>query len=227
MTDPASSNVQAWLAKEVVRLGRYLVRLVGDRASFGAIDRAHWVVVLGDAGALKRVGRVLRIRSDRDSTTLHFDRVHEIRGSLAASDVGLTAPAGSIARLRPEDLANVLARDGASVATVPLIEDATYVRELLELATRDDLLGPAEGPEEFIVDMGVRDRYLVGKLAPRKPGEPEGDKVEPAAELYRARGRVEPEEDALDEIDTTNNQSLVPSSMGLTFCVGRSVGFLD
>ncbi len=248
MTDPASSNVQAWLAKEVVRLGRYLVRLVGDRASFGAIDRAHWVVVLGDAGALKRVGRVLRIRSDRESTTLHFDRVHEIRGSLAASDVGLTAPAGSIARLRPEDLANVLARDGASVATVPLIEDATYVRELLELATRDDLLGPAEGPEEFIVDMGVRDRYLVGKLAPRKPGEPEGDKVEPAAaadevgslddvreaplhepgaEFNRASGRVEPEEDALDEIDTTNNQSLVPSSMGLTFCVGRSVGFLD
>lgn len=35
----------------------------------------------------------------------------------------------------------------------------------------DDLLGPAGGPEEFIVDMGVRDRYLVGKLAPMDNAE--------------------------------------------------------
>src|SRR6185436_18133160 len=42
-----------------------------------------------------------------------------------------------------------------------------------------------------------------------------------------ASGRVEPEDDALDEIDTTNNQSLVPSSMGLTFCVGSDVVTLD
>ena len=34
----------------------------------------------------------------------------------------------------------------------------------------DDLLGPANGPHEQIVDMGVRDRYLVGKLAPRESG---------------------------------------------------------
>ena len=32
----------------------------------------------------------------------------------------------------------------------------------------DDLLGPAEGPYEWVVDMGVRDRYLVGKLAPQR-----------------------------------------------------------
>ena len=37
---------------------------------------------------------------------------------------------------------------------------------------------------------------------------------------------MEPEDDALDEIDTTNNQSLVPSSMGLTFCVAPDVGKL-
>src|SRR5690606_29365454 len=106
--------------------------------------------------------------------------------------------------------------------------------------TRDDLLGPANGPEELVVDMSVRDRYLVGKLAPRAPGdatmatevEPaaaadeEDDSAqendaplhEPGAEFNRASGRVEPDEDALDEIDTTNHQSLVPPSLGRTSC---------
>ena len=92
--------------------------------------------------------------------------------------------------------------------------------------------------------MSVRDRYLVGKLAPRRPDDEQAARVEPAsaaeesgdledertaplhepgAEFASASGRVEPEDDALDEIDTTNNQSLVPSSMGLTFCVAPDV----
>ena len=91
--------------------------------------------------------------------------------------------------------------------------------------------------------MSVRDRYLVGKLAPRTPGDAttarrgracsggrrrwttrRGERrprsTSPAPSSTARAGRVEPEDDALDEIDTTNNQSLVPSSMGLTFCVG-------
>ena len=43
--------------------------------------------------------------------------------------------------------------------------------ELLQLAVMDDLLGPAGGPHERIVDMGVRARYLVGKLAPREAAQ--------------------------------------------------------
>ena len=113
---------------------------------------------------------------------------------------------------------------------------------------RDDLLGPAGGPQELIKDMSVRDRYLVGKLAPRRPDEGETAQVEPAAaadesgdldeerpaplhepgaEFASTSGRVEPEDDALDEIDTTSNQSLVPSSMGLTFCVAPEVDSLS
>ena len=104
----------------------------------------------------------------------------------------------------------------------------------------DDLLGPAGGPHERIVDMGVRDRYLVGKLAPREAAqggieglegplanedaeEPIDPKApgqhEPGAEFGTATGRVEPESDAADEIDAASNQSLVPSSLGMTFCV--------
>jgi hypothetical protein len=250
MTTTAKPNAPAWLAKDVTPLGPFVVRLRCDRTSLGALATGHWVVVVDAAGALKGVGRILRIRADLESTTLYFDRLHAVRAPGTVIDVGLTPLTGLVARLRPEDLAMVLSRDGvASTADVPLIEDAAYVRALLELATRDDLLGPANGPEEFVLDMGVRDRYLVGKLAPRKPvNKTTGVDVEPAAgadevddsvqendaplhepgaEFNRASGRVEPEDDALDEIDTTNNQSLVPSSMGLTFCVGADVEALD
>src|SRR5262249_16639764 len=116
-----------------------------------------------------------------------------------------------------------------------------YIRELLQLAVMDDLLGPADGPREQIVDMGVRDRYLVGKLAPREAErggieglegplvadeeeEPDDLEVhngrhEPGAEFDGTTGRIDAEAEAADEIDAASNQSLVPSSIGLTFCV--------
>jgi hypothetical protein len=109
----------------------------------------------------------------------------------------------------------------------------------------DDILGPANGPHEQIVDMGVRDRYLVGKLAPREDDsggieglegplateaeeEPEDLEVhhgrhEPGAEFDTTTGRVDAEADSADEIDASSNQSLIPSSFGLTFCVDGDV----
>ena len=249
MTMTTASDALAWLAKEATPFSPFVVRFDGDRVG-GAVASGHWVVVVDATGALKSVGRILRIRTDLETTTLYFDKLHAAKEAASLADLGLTLPQGNVTRLRPEDLSAVLARDGVSSPDdVPLIHDAAYVRELLELATRDDLLGPANGPEELIVDMSVRDRYLVGKLAPRMPcnaamgadiepaaaaGEQDDSAQEndaplhePGAEFNRASGRVEPEDDALDEIDTTNNQSLVPSSMGLTFCVGPDVKTLD
>ena len=228
--------------------GPHTVRLSGDRVIFGAVDGGHWIVVVDGSGTVRRVGRVLRVRADVDSATIYFDRCHSFEIGLPLSDVGLTLPRGPASRLREEDLGKLLEQGGVALEAIPIIDDARYVRDLLELATRDDLLGPAGGPEEFIVDMSVRDRYLVGKLGPRKPLVMHGVAVEPAAaaddpgdlddereaglhepgaEFNRASGRVVPEDDALDEIDTTNNQSLVPSSVGLTFCVAPDVETLD
>lgn len=246
MTTAATPNIQAWFATEITPVGPYTVRLAGEDSRIGAVDQDHWVVVADATGRVDRVGRILRVRTDLKSTYLYFDRLHIAKNAVRIADFGLTLPERPLARLRPEDLDRVLAREGiSSTSDIALIQDATYVRELLELAMRDDLLGPANGPEEFVIDMSVRDRYLVGKLAPRKPGEANAavevepatasDEVEesleeneaplhePGAEFNRASGRVAPEDDALDEIDTTNNQSLVPSSMGLTFCVGPGV----
>jgi hypothetical protein len=248
MPSIADLNFQVWLVKKFDSRGPYVVRLHGEQPTFSAIREGHYIALLGTKGGLDRVGKILRIRSDLQSTAIYFECVHAIRTSTSLSDVGLTEPAGPVTRLRPEDLAIILARDGLSVSDVPVVQDVAYVRDLLEIAVRDDLLGPAGGPHELIKDMSVRDRYLVGKLAPRRPDDGEVLRVEPAAaadevgdledertapihepgaEFARASGRVEPEEDALDEIDTTNNQSLVPSSMGLTFCVAPDVKMLS
>jgi len=244
MTTTTAPNAQAWLAKEATSLGPFVVRLDGDRIG-SAVAPGHWVVVVDAAGAMKRVGRILRIRTDLEATTLYFDKLHVVKKAGALGDIGLTLPQGLVTRLRLEDLSVVLGRDGlSSPDDVLLIQDVAHARDLLEMAVRDDLLGPAGGQHELIKDMSVRDRYLVGKLAPRRPGDGEMVLVEPAAgtdemgdiederaapihepgaEFASASGRVEPEDDALDEIDTTNNQSLVPSSMGLTFCVAPDV----
>jgi hypothetical protein len=248
MTMIPAPNAQAWLAKEAASRSPFVVRLGSDHID-STVAPGHWVVVVDAAGALKRVGRVLRVRTDLENTTLYFDELHVVKKAGALAEIGLTLPQGLVTRLRPEDLSAALGRDGlSSPDDVPLIQDVAYVRDLLEASVRDDLLGPAGGPHELIKDMSVRDRYLVGKLAPRRPDDDQAARIEPAsaaeesgdledertaplhepgAEFASTSGRVEPEDDALDEIDTSNNQSLVPSSMGLTFCVAPDVATLS
>src|SRR6202140_5548797 len=153
---------------------------------------------------------------------------------------------GSISRAQWSAFITALPKlTGGTLDDVPLIGDQAYIRELLQLAVMDDLLGPANGSREQIVDMGVRDRYLVGKLAPREvpdggieglegplatepEEEPESLEVhhgrhEPGAEYNSTTGRVDAEADSADEIDASSNQSLIPSSFGMTFCVDGNV----
>ena len=59
----------------------------------------------------------------------------------------------------------------ASICAMELDGNETnrvYVRKLLKTIVTDDLLGPAQGPDEEIVGMSVRDRYILGRLGPRK-----------------------------------------------------------
>ncbi len=247
----------AWIAIDhglptAPRLAPYILVLKGERSLYKAIKEDDWVLVLNPAGGISRVGRVLRIRSDLETTTLYFDRVLEVSESVSIAVTSLTPPtSGSIGRVQWTDFVETLPKAlHRTIADVPTVgsdprapqyqQELAYIRELLQLAVMDDLLGPAGGPHERIVDMGVRDRYLVGKLAPREAArggieglegplanedaeEPTDPKApgqhEPGAEFGTTTGRVEPESDAADEIDAASNQSLVPSSLGMTFCV--------
>ncbi|HHK41489.1 MAG TPA: helicase, partial [Planctomycetaceae bacterium] len=76
-----------------------------------------------------------------------------------------------------------------------------------------DLLGPAEGPEEEVVDTSVRARYLVGQLAPA------GAVLEPDEQDDLPQECTTVSDDGEAEEDRLQSESLMPSSMGLTFAV--------
>ncbi|MBM9518766.1 DISARM system helicase DrmA [Desulforhopalus vacuolatus] len=197
------------------------------------------------------VGRVFRRRYSLEETSFYFD------GYLPASPIAtldeLTIPV-------PENKAPINRLDwalfetalktttGVSWTAFPVISGGTpheqaYVRELMQAAITDDLLGPADGPVEEIIGMSVRDRYLVGKLAPMSRTEDRSELI------YRQREGDSDDKDGQDnlvpyvnpdhisrdkitssgvddedkEVDASTNQSLVPSSFGFTFCVDSTV----
>jgi len=248
MTDKKEiKSPNAWIAIDYgintdLMLAPFVLVLKGERSLYQAIKEDDWLLIINTQGSITRVGCVLRIRSYLDMTTIYFDKLLNVDPTVS---LGLTAlnppPTGSVARLQWTDFVEALPKVlNKSIADITSITDQTYIRELLQLAVMDDLLGPAGGSYEQIIDMGVRDRYLVGKLAPREDSKnviegldrsmendelaepedyiPAGQHV-PGTEFGTATGRVESEADSPDEIDASSNQSLVPSSMGITFCV--------
>lgn len=86
----------------------------------------------------------------------------------------------------------------------------TYIRqELLDTIIRD-LLGPAGGEEEVVDEQYVRDRYILGLLAPKgQSALPDDDE-----DLALAG---EDNEDGVVEPASIRNATLQPSSFGLTF----------
>jgi hypothetical protein len=95
-------------------------------------------------------------------------------------------------------------------------ESAYELRERLFEAVVKDLLGPAEGPDEEIAGTGIRDRYLVGQLAPR------GMVANPEEYDDVARAGAGTAEEGQPDTETPPARTLMPSSIGLTFCRFRS-----
>ncbi len=87
------------------------------------------------------------------------------------------------------------------------------IRDELQRAVLLDLLGPAGGPQEEVDDRSLRDRYLVGMLAPRN------SEVQASDDDDHAEGGAGAPEDGPTDVDTPVTQSYAPSSIGLTFAV--------
>ena len=242
-----NSTPEAWIVvdrgfEDDARLADKGVYLKGSHL---ALYEGAWVLVLNPAGGIVRVGRVLRIRVDAEGTSLYFDKSKTIDPAVGIGSTGLLPPtAGSIVRAPWTEFAEAIPRAlGVTLADIPLIENEAYVRELLQYAIMDDLLGPAGGPEELIVDMSVRDRYLVGKLAPMEnsgrgedvapPENNEEDEpadLEPKAQSNKVDSPQKSgggDSEAEEEVDTASNQSLAPSSLGFTFCVDGDAESLE
>lgn len=256
----------AWMIRGDKNASPYVLRIDLNPALTGGIHEGDAVAVC-TPGALLRFGRVYRKRGALGQTTLYLDGVVEPDSTTAPEAVGLPSGVDVPARrLEWGSFEGALSQvAGICFSALPVIPGDTnvqkaYLRELLQLATVDDLLGPANGPEEDIVGMGVRARYLVGKLAPREPasgltiplvrtelsdedvGDGESGDLRPLAEVgpgKAARRRLPGEEfsattgtqDVEDETGTevsaSKNQSFIPSSIGLTFCIDESVDELE
>ncbi|MGX7925485.1 DISARM system helicase DrmA [Tsuneonella sp. HG094] len=231
---------------------QFALTLAIGKKLVGGVSEGDWVLVADSAGNALRIGRVLRLRSDLDRTTIYFDQAIDCLAEATLAAAGLSSPSsGSVGRLQWSDFVDaVLKLTGKPLDEIPLIDTQAYIRELLQLAVMDDLLGPANGPDEQIVEMSVRDRYLVGKLAPQQRGEAGGieglegplgvedeeepDDLEvhtgrhdPGAEFDGTTGKVDAEAEAAEEIDAASNQSLIPSSLGFTFCVDGDVDQIE
>ncbi len=89
------------------------------------------------------------------------------------------------------------------------------IRGKLKEMVFSDLLGPAGGPEEEIDEQRVRDRYLVGMLAPKG-----WEAVVPPEEQDElAVGGPDTEQDGSTDISALQTPTFFPSSCGMTFSV--------
>jgi hypothetical protein len=235
-------NLSAWIAVigETNSLKQFTLTLGGGESKYQAIKDGDWILIADSKAQAIAVGRIYRIRSDLKKTYVYLDKVLEFESPASLSTTSLHLPASNkTGRLQWTEFAEAIPQlSGQSLADVPLIKEEVYIRELLQHAVMDDLLGPAKGPNEQIVEMSVRDRYLVGKLAPRDTVD-EGsdignsaideakDDVEPGDLFVKTKSSVSEsvkslgkgEIETADEVDVSKNQSLVPSSFGMTFCV--------
>ena len=98
------------------------------------------------------------------------------------------------------------------------------IRAELEAMVVGDLLGPAGGESEELTERTVRDRYIVGVLAPSRAGSPteaeaEEDEETPLIPDELAEGGSDTVDDGTTDKDVPVAAGFLPSSIGMTFCV--------
>lgn len=266
MSDSADQRVNAWRIS-APRTCVYELKDADPNFMFAAIQPGDAMLLMDDTGDCAwGVRRVFLVRRTSEGSIVYFDREY----GFADQELEFVGDGDKrvLRRLDLEIVDQVLLntdpphttdpdKNGVPQESLPLsfaticeleIPDSArnrvYVRKLLETIVKDDLLGPAQGPEEEIVGMSVRDRYILGRLGPRRVDDlgsaaPTNEEIQEADESSDENkdGNVdhaehdenktpgtdiaeeEPEEDVADALDVTRSSSIVPSSMGLTFCV--------
>lgn len=267
----------AWLVRlsDRVSLADFSATLTGRSNGSPSAEEGDGCVILdskADGAVAVAFARMYRIRLTDNATRFHFDGIVRLDPPKDAVSFGIELPEKDdpISRLDWATFENALrAAAGIGFPDLPVIagespQEQAYIRDLLQTAMIDDILGPASGPTEEIVGMSVRDRYLVGKLAPRTAGDEEaieglqgavaadegvgdggvpadlrpfeeagigrnkgGRRRTPGEEFASAKGSSDPDDDDSSAVDASKNQSVVPSSLGITVCVGEDVETLE
>ena len=112
-----------------------------------------------------------------------------------------------------------------SEALLDTVPNANEIRAELESMVVGDLLGPAGGESEELTERTVRDRYIVGVLAPSRAGAPsdavveEEDEETPLIPDELAEGGSDTADDGSTDKDVPVAAGHLPSSIGMTFSV--------
>ncbi|MEW6381438.1 MAG: DISARM system helicase DrmA [bacterium] len=224
---PAMREIGAWLVRRGpdVRFDNLKITVDHVSADLRGIREGDGLLLVEEISGSPHVvsfARVYRVRCDLDETTLLLDGLLPVEPPRPLSDFGIQPPTVAVSRLEWPSFESALKTAcGVDFTALPVFEGKTaqeqaYIRDLLQWAVEDDLLGPADGPVEEIVGMSVRDRYLVGKLAP-----PDTRVADDQVEDLPDAATADPEGDDREAEASTSN-SLVPSSLGFTFCVDGS-----
>ncbi|MHB9068762.1 MAG: DISARM system helicase DrmA [Sedimentisphaerales bacterium] len=253
--DSNKKNTNAWLIKlgQEAAIKDFSVTLKNDPKLVQGVEEGDGFVIADEQSNVIAVAQVYRKRFTLSDITFYFDGIIKLNPAKNLSKLNISTPATNtaITRLDWSLFENILKAIGVlDYAAFPAlagsnVKEQEYVRELLQYAVVDDILGPANGPFEEIVGMGVRDRYLVGKLAPLSLSEdagieglkgttaiengsaeelkPHQGHHQPGEEFASTEGSLDPDDETGQETDASKNQSLVPSSLGFTFCVDGSV----
>ena len=88
------------------------------------------------------------------------------------------------------------------------------IRDELERMVFADLHGPVGGEAEEIDEPSVRERYLVGMLAPKR------QELSPEQFDELPQGGPGTVEDGAAECTAPTTKTMFPSSLGMTFCLG-------
>ena len=86
------------------------------------------------------------------------------------------------------------------------------IRDEVEQRVLDDLLGPVGGPEEEIDEPSVRDRYLLGMLAPKR------QELSPEEFDELPVGGAGTAQEGPTDYSAPPAKSMFPSSFGMSFC---------
>ena len=178
-TNDTLPQPNAWLVRPGATANPFSVTVaVTPNLTNGVAERDGVALIAEQDGKTLVLGfaRIYRIRPATDSVTLHFDALLPVIPARETASLGLAPSAAVIARVDWSTFAAAFkAASSKEFNELPSFEgkspaEQAYLRQLLQLAVMDDLLGPANGPFEEVIGMSVRDRYLVGKLAPKTLG---------------------------------------------------------
>ena len=255
-TVPTYNAWIVWLGKDA-HYSDFTVVIHDRSAPLGGVQEGDGLLLV--AAATSRpiaFARVFRKRVGLGKTTFYCDGIAHVDQGFHLVRLGIAMPladTASVVRLEGAVFEKALQMAcGLDFASFPILagnfpqEECAHIRELLQQAVVDDLLGPADGPDEEIVGMSVRDRYLVGKFAPLSPNlegdpampqakatdeeedagaamAPNTGHLQPGEEFASTEGAADADEEPEREIAAATNRSLVPSSFGLTFCIEGTI----